>query len=331
MLVTSVKTRALTLDEIRAKGIVLDSDDYSASSSRIGLKLESKAGRLQVPGGVRPRRGAGAAVHQAAAPAHSRKAPAAAPTIVPILFEVLGPGGEGGARAWPPPATAAERRRRDPHPERHRHPRQRRLPEAVLLGQALRGERRPRGFGARGAGRHRDARSCRRGRRRQGPSECPRGRAAATTRCRCRSSCATARPSPSPRRFPCARLGPDGEPGTADDVDALPPGEPGPGRVPDPGRAGGLPHGRLRHPRQPGRAAHRSRAGSRARPRAAVLVRNAYFDMSFTVPGVVRAGETVQALRHPHQPRASGTRNQRRALTLDGLGLGGREARRADE
>jgi hypothetical protein len=41
ILVTSVKTRALTLDEIREKGIVLDSDDYLAFEFTMGLKLDS--------------------------------------------------------------------------------------------------------------------------------------------------------------------------------------------------------------------------------------------------------------------------------------------------
>ena len=46
ILVTSVETRPLTLDEIRAKGIVLDSDDYLAFEFTVGLILESKLVRF---------------------------------------------------------------------------------------------------------------------------------------------------------------------------------------------------------------------------------------------------------------------------------------------
>jgi len=49
VLVTSVKTRPLTLDEIKDKGIVLDSDDYLAFEFTIGMKLESKAVNLTFP------------------------------------------------------------------------------------------------------------------------------------------------------------------------------------------------------------------------------------------------------------------------------------------
>ena len=49
VLVTSVKTRPLTLDEIREKGIVLDSDDYLGFEFTLGLKLESKPVNLTFP------------------------------------------------------------------------------------------------------------------------------------------------------------------------------------------------------------------------------------------------------------------------------------------
>ena len=47
--ITSVNTRALTLDEIRQKGIVLDGDDYLAFEFTLGLLLESKAVPLSMP------------------------------------------------------------------------------------------------------------------------------------------------------------------------------------------------------------------------------------------------------------------------------------------
>ena len=79
VLITSVRTRPLTLQEIKDKGIVLDSDDYLAFEFTIGLKLESKAVNLSFPvvfdsQGVRVpephhRRAAGAVVRRAR---HSR-------------------------------------------------------------------------------------------------------------------------------------------------------------------------------------------------------------------------------------------------------------------
>jgi protocatechuate 3,4-dioxygenase beta subunit len=49
ILVTSVKTRALTLDEIRAKGIVLDSDDYLGFQFDLGMRVESNPIQLSFP------------------------------------------------------------------------------------------------------------------------------------------------------------------------------------------------------------------------------------------------------------------------------------------
>src|SRR4029077_14087573 len=49
VLVTSVKTRPLTLEEIKQKGIVLDSDDYLGFEFTLGLKLESKPVTLEFP------------------------------------------------------------------------------------------------------------------------------------------------------------------------------------------------------------------------------------------------------------------------------------------
>jgi len=49
ILVTSVKTRPLTLDEIKAKGIVLDNDDYLGFDFSLGLKLDSKQVNFSFP------------------------------------------------------------------------------------------------------------------------------------------------------------------------------------------------------------------------------------------------------------------------------------------
>ncbi len=49
VLVTSVKTRPLTLDEIREKGIVLDSDDYLGFEFSLALKLDSDVVKFTFP------------------------------------------------------------------------------------------------------------------------------------------------------------------------------------------------------------------------------------------------------------------------------------------
>jgi hypothetical protein len=49
ILVTAVKTRPLSLDEIREKGIVLDSDDYLGFDFSLGLKLESNVVNVSFP------------------------------------------------------------------------------------------------------------------------------------------------------------------------------------------------------------------------------------------------------------------------------------------
>jgi hypothetical protein len=103
VLVTSVKTRPLTLDEIRAKGIVLDSDDYYAFEFSLGLKLESKAVNLTFPVAFN-REGVPIPQFILPPPAPSRQADLPPlPTIVSRTFEVdQGPEGPPG-----PPAAAA--------------------------------------------------------------------------------------------------------------------------------------------------------------------------------------------------------------------------------
>ena len=49
VLITSVRTRPLTLQEIRDKGIVLDKDDYLGFEFTLGLVLESKAVKVTFP------------------------------------------------------------------------------------------------------------------------------------------------------------------------------------------------------------------------------------------------------------------------------------------
>jgi hypothetical protein len=95
ILVTSVKTRALTLDEIRARGIDLSSlDNYLGFSFAIGLKLESQVVQIEMPV-IFDREGHVVPQPLEPPPAPPRVGAALAPTIVPMLLqpEEEGPGG----------------------------------------------------------------------------------------------------------------------------------------------------------------------------------------------------------------------------------------------
>jgi hypothetical protein len=97
VLVTSVKTRALTLDEIREKGIVLDSDDYLGFEFTLGLKLESQPVTLAFPV-VFDRQGV--PIPDPLTPPPSPVRPGVPmPTMVPLLLEAFDdtPGSDGGA------------------------------------------------------------------------------------------------------------------------------------------------------------------------------------------------------------------------------------------
>ncbi len=87
ILITGVTTRALTLDEIRAKGIVLDGDDYLGFDYTIGLLLDSQVVDLKFPV-VFDRNGV--AVPQPLLPptADPGRAGVKLPTILPMLLEM---------------------------------------------------------------------------------------------------------------------------------------------------------------------------------------------------------------------------------------------------
>ncbi len=102
VLVTSVKTRALTLDEIREKGIVLDSDDYLGFEFTLGLKLESQPVTLSFPV-VFDRQGVPIPDPLTPPPAPARQG-VPMPTMVPLLLEAFaddGGAGEGGGQRLP--------------------------------------------------------------------------------------------------------------------------------------------------------------------------------------------------------------------------------------
>lgn len=91
ILVTQVTTRALTLDEIRAKGIVLDSDDYLGFEFTMGFMLDSKAIDLKFPV-VFDRQGVAVPQPLSPPPAPMREG-LQLPTILPMLLEAEGPTG----------------------------------------------------------------------------------------------------------------------------------------------------------------------------------------------------------------------------------------------
>ncbi len=88
ILITSVKTRSLTLEEIKQKGIVLDSDDYLGFEFTLGLKLESNPVNISFPvvfdrqGVVVPQ-----PIQPPPAPDRTTVALPPLPAIVPMLLE----------------------------------------------------------------------------------------------------------------------------------------------------------------------------------------------------------------------------------------------------
>jgi PA14 domain-containing protein/chitobiase/beta-hexosaminidase-like protein/Big-like domain-containing protein/carboxypeptidase family protein len=102
ILVTSVKTRALTLDEIKAKGIVLDSDAYLGFEFTLGLKLESNPVNISFPV-VFDRQGVPVPqpIQPPPAPDRTGIPLPALPTIVPMLLEFEVADGGGGTEKVP--------------------------------------------------------------------------------------------------------------------------------------------------------------------------------------------------------------------------------------
>ncbi len=92
ILVTQVTTRALTLDEIRGKGIVLDSDDYLGFEFTMGFKLDSKAIDLKFPV-VFDRQGVPIPQPLSPPPAPTREG-VSLPTILPLLLQAEDANGE---------------------------------------------------------------------------------------------------------------------------------------------------------------------------------------------------------------------------------------------
>ena len=89
VLITSVQTRALTLQEIRDRGIVLDSDDYLGFEFTLGLRLESRPISVSFPVVFGPDNQP--TPSYIAAPTLNLPpgvAPVQVPTLVPLLLEL---------------------------------------------------------------------------------------------------------------------------------------------------------------------------------------------------------------------------------------------------
>src|SRR5262249_36158655 len=280
VLITSVKTRPLTLDEIRQKGIVLDSDDYFAFEFTLGLKLESKTVDISFPVAF-DRNGVPVPQFLVPPPAPSREADLPPlPAIVPVLFEMEDGGASagGGARLPVLPNGGGEVR----------------IPSVIVIpGQVgylkqffsaklyvANGVPSGSGLSVRGI---------------TGTIELPRGTKQGN------SDAPLALPQilrdgqtiVQPLTMDVKGVGPDGEPGTGDDEASLAPGAQGEAEFLLRGEREGF-HtigfdikavldGLVTGP-----------VHIKGKASGSVLVRNPFFDVSFTVPGVVRAGETFK-------------------------------------
>jgi Carboxypeptidase regulatory-like domain len=283
VLITSVKTRPLTLDEIRAKGIILDSDDYIAFEFTLGLKLESKTVDISFPVAF-DRNGVPVPQFLTPPPSPSREADLPPlPAIVPVLFEVdgegAGPGG-GGERLPALPNGGGEVR----------------IPAVVVIpGQVgyLKQFFSAKLYVANGApvGAGLSVRDI------TGTIALPAGPdgklGTKDDPLALPKLLRDGQEITQPLTMDIRGVGPDGEPGTGDDEGSLDPGAQAEAEFLLRGEHEGF-HtigfdikavldGLVTGP-----------VKIKGKASGAVLVRNAFFDVSFTVPGVVRAGETFK-------------------------------------
>src|SRR4029077_15321487 len=92
VLVTSVQTQPLTLDQIQAMGVVLGSSDYTGFQFTVGLQLSSQVVNISFPVVFDPQGIAGAQpISPPALPPPNVNVPL--PTIVPILLQSADGGG----------------------------------------------------------------------------------------------------------------------------------------------------------------------------------------------------------------------------------------------
>jgi hypothetical protein len=98
ILITSVTTRPLTLDEIRQKGIVLDGDDYLGFEFTMAMRLESTPVNISFPVAFNRE---GVAVPAFLTPPSVSRNGVVMPTIVPMLLEARPTGAEAGGPGIP--------------------------------------------------------------------------------------------------------------------------------------------------------------------------------------------------------------------------------------
>jgi hypothetical protein len=277
VLVTSVTTRPLTLDEIRAKGIVLDSDDYYAFEFTLGLELESKAVNLTFPVAFDRQ---GVPVPQfITPPAPPTRDGVPLPTIIPVLLEMDQEGGDGGSsqRLPPMPNGGGEIR----------------IPSVIVIpGNVgyLKQFFSAKLFVANGApvGSGLTVREV------TGTIALPVGKDLAKgTKDDPLSFAELLRDGKKviqPETMHVRGVGPDGEPSTGDDVDVLAPAEQGEAEFLIRGESEGF-HTIGFDIRAVLEGLVTGPVKIKGKASGAVLVRNPYFDVSFTVPGVYRVGE----------------------------------------
>jgi hypothetical protein len=273
VLITSVTTRPLTLDEIKAKGIVLDRDDYLGFEFTMAVKLESRAVQLTFPA-VFSKSGTLLPEFTFATP----QAPTpqldlpSLPMIVPTMLVIEAPGG-GTLIPRLEDGTVADVR----------------IPSVLVIPGNV-------GFlkqffsaqlfvanGAPGGSRLtvRDL---------SGTIRLPAGDDATPDSADDPLSLPTIEGGTAPSTLPVAAPGPDGAPGTADDEGTLQPGQQAQAEF------------LLRGEREGFHTIEFDIAGVldglatgpatvKGFAKGGVLVRNPYFDMTFTVPSVVRRGE----------------------------------------
>jgi hypothetical protein len=275
VLVTSVKTRALTLDEIREKGIVLDSDDYLGFEFTLGLKLESQPVTLTFPV-VFDRHGIPIPDPLTPPPAPARQG-APMPTMVPLLLDAFDDGGgtgDGGGQRLP--LTL-------PNGDPVRIPAVLVIPGNVgYLKQFFSAQL----FVANGA----PVGSGLRVRNVKGTVHLPPGADQELGTDDDPLALPDTVHGVQLETLPILGLGPDGKPGTEDDADRLAPGEQGQAEFLLRGEREGFHtlafdiaavlEGLVSGP-----------VNIKGKASGGVLVRNPFFDMTFTVPSVVRRGE----------------------------------------
>jgi len=273
VLITSVQTRQLTLDEIKAAGVVLDSSDFTGFQFTIGLALESSATVISFPV-VFDRQGI-PIPSLLVPPLPPTRDSVPIPTIVPVMLNIVG---LDGKLLLPHDITLPDG---SPAPVK--------IPGVLVIpgnvgflkqffsAKLLVANGAPGGTGL--VVHHVSA-----------AINLPTGDDGVTGTTDDPLSLPNLQSGPEPAIKPVLGVGPDGQAGTADDVTTLNPADQGEAEFTIRGDKEGF------HPISfniqgtlEGLATGPVSVTGLAQ--GAVLVRNAFFDMTFAVPGVVRNGE----------------------------------------